>query len=156
MEMVQNELHSKAHTNKLLNHSPSLQDPLGGNYVNKVMLNIIHHSPQQLQKLLFGRTAKAKSLHEVTTTIIDYLQMRSTILGNSEAMKVYIGRPRTPEVYRIEVINLRLIKMSKKGCGLTHRVWNCARTAAHLKLIRGSRERTCQENMKHDVRSHEL
>ena len=64
--------------------------------------------------------------------------MRSTILRNSKAMEVYIGRPKIPKVYKIKVINLRLIKMSNEGCGLTHRVRNCGRTAAHLKLRRGS------------------
>ena len=95
-------------------------------------------------------------MHEVTTVTVECLQMRSTILKNSKVMKVYIGRPRTPEVYRIKVINLRLIKMSKKDCGLTHKVQNYGRTAAHLKLRMASKEWTCQENMKHDVRSHEL
>jgi len=82
--------------------------------------------------------------------------MRSTILGNSKAMKVYIRRPRTPEVCRIKVINLRLIKTSKEGCGLTHRVQNCGRTAAHLKLRRSSGKWTYQENMKHGVRNYEI
>ena len=82
-------------------------------------------------------------MHKVTTVTIDRLQMRSTILGNSEAMEVYIGRPRTPEVCRIKVINLKLIKTSKEGCSLTHRVWNCGKIAAHLKLRKGSREWTC-------------
>ena len=95
-------------------------------------------------------------MHEVTTATIDRLQMRSTILENFEAMELYIGRPRTPEVCRIEVINLRLIKTSKNGGDLTHRVRNCGRTVAHLKLRKGCKEWTCQENMKHDVRSHEL
>ena len=48
--------------------------------------------------------------------------MRSTILKNSKAIEVYIGRPRTPKVCKIEVINLRLIKTNKEGYGLTHRV----------------------------------
>ena len=68
--------------------------------------------------------------------------MRNTILENFKAIKVYIGRPRTLEVYRIKVINLRLIKMSKEGCDLTHRVQNYGKTAAHLKLRRGSRKWT--------------
>ena len=142
-KMVQYELYSKAHANKLLNRSPPLRDPFGGNCVNKIMLNIIHHTPHQLQKVLSGRTAKAESLHKVITATVDRLQMKNTILGNSEALEVYIGRPKTQEVCRIEVINLRLIKMSKEGCGLTHRVWNCGRTAAHLKLRRGSTKWTC-------------
>ena len=122
MKMVQNELYSKAHANKLLYHSSSLQDPLGRNDINKVVLDVVHHTPQQLQKVLSNRAAKTESLHEVTTAAIDYLQVRSTILKNSKAMEVNIGRPRTPEVRRIEVINLMLIKTSKEGCGLTYRV----------------------------------
>ena len=69
--------------------------------------------------MLSGKTAKVESLHEVTTATIDCLQMRSTILGNSKVMEVYIGRPRTPKFYRIKVNNLRLIKTSKEGYGLT-------------------------------------
>ena len=65
MKMVQNELHSKAHTNKLL------QDPLGGNSINEVVLDVVHHVPQQLQKVLPDRTAKAESLHEVSMATID-------------------------------------------------------------------------------------
>ena len=138
--MVQNELYSEAHTNKLLYCSPPLQDPLGGNCVDKIMLNIIHHTPQQFQEMFLSKTAKAEFLHEVIAATIDRPQMRSIILGNSEAMEVYIGSPRTPEVYRIKVINLRLIKTSKEGCGLTHRVRNYGKTTAHLKLRRGSEE----------------
>ena len=87
-EVIQNELYSKAHANKFLNCSLPLQDPLGGDSVNKVVLNVIHHTPQQLQKVLPGRTTEAESLHEVTTTTIDRLQMRSTILKNFEAVEV--------------------------------------------------------------------
>ena len=138
MKMVQNELYSKAHANKLLYHSPPLQDPLGRNDINKFVLDVVHHTPQQLQKVLSNRAAKTESLHEVTTAAVNCLQVRNTIPRNSKVMKVDIGRPRTLEVRDIEVINLRLIKTSKKGCGLTHRVWNCGRTTAHLKLRRGS------------------
>ena len=73
VKMVQNELHNKAHTNKLLNCSLPLHDPLGGDGVNKVMLIVIHHTPQQFQKVLLDRMAKAESLHKVTTVIIDRL-----------------------------------------------------------------------------------
>ena len=45
MKMIQNKLHSKTHTDKLLNRSPPLQDPLGGDSVDKVMLNVVHHTP---------------------------------------------------------------------------------------------------------------
>ena len=120
------------------------------------MLNVVHHTPQHLQEVLSSRTAKAESLHKVTTATVDRHQMGSTILGNSEAMKVYIGRPRTLKVYRIKVINLRLIKKSKEGYNLTHRVRNCGRTATHLKPRRGSGKWTYQENMKHGMRNHEL
>ena len=54
-------------------------------------------------------------------------------------MKVHIRRAESLEVYRIEVVNLRLIKTYKKGCGLTHGVWNHSRTTAHLKLRSDSR-----------------
>ena len=47
-------------------------------------------------------------------------------------MEVNVGRPSTPEVRRIEVINLMLVKASKEGRGLTHRVWNCGGIVAEL------------------------
>ena len=59
-EMVQDELHSKTHTNELLNRGPLLQDPLGKDSVNKTMLNVIHHALQHLQEVLPGRTAKVE------------------------------------------------------------------------------------------------
>ena len=106
------------------------------------MLDVVYHTPKQLQKVLPSGTAKTESLHEVTTAAIDYLQVKSTILKNFEAMEVNIGRPKTPEVRGIEVIDLRLIKMSKEGCGLTYKVWNCSKITAHLKLRRGCENRT--------------
>ena len=45
MKMIQNKLHSKTHIDKLLNCSPPLQDPLGGDSVDKVMLNVVYHAP---------------------------------------------------------------------------------------------------------------
>ena len=57
-------------------------------------------------------------------------------------MEVNIGRPRTPEVRVIKVINLRLIKTSEEGHCLAYRVWNCGRTTVHLILRRGSENRT--------------
>ena len=84
--MVQNELYSKAHTNKLLYRSPPLQDPLGRDGIDEVVFNIIHHTPQQLQKVLSNRAAKTESLHEVTTAVVNCLQVRNTIPRNSEAM----------------------------------------------------------------------
>ena len=156
MEVVHNELYSKAHTNKLLNCSSPLQDPLDGDSINEVMLNIIHHTPQHLQEVLSSKTAKVESLHEITTATVDRHQIRSAILKNFETMEVYIRRPRTPEICKIEVINLRLIKVCKEGCSLTHKVWNGGRTATHLKLRRGSGKWTYQECIKHDIRSRDL
>ena len=46
MEMVQNKLHSETYTDKLLNRGSPLQNPLGGDSVNKIVLNVIHHAPQ--------------------------------------------------------------------------------------------------------------
>ena len=45
-EMVQNKLHSEIHTEKLLNHGSPLQNPLGGDGVNEIVLNVIHHASQ--------------------------------------------------------------------------------------------------------------
>ena len=122
--MVHNELHSKTHANKLLNPSPPLQDPLGRNGVNKVVLNIVHHAPQHLQEVLSSRTTKSESLHEVKAATINQHQMRNTVLGDSEAMKVHIRGPRTPEVYKTKVIDLRLINAGEKGCSFIPKVWN--------------------------------
>ena len=62
-EMIQNKLHSKTHTNKLLNCDSPLQDPLGGDSIDKVMLDVVHHAPQHPQEVLSSRTTKAESLH---------------------------------------------------------------------------------------------
>ena len=136
--MIQNKLHNETHTNKLLNRGSPLQDPLGGDGVNKTMLDIVHHAPQHLQEVLPGRTAKTKSLHKITTTTINHHQMRNTILEDSEAMKIHVRRPRSLEVCRAKVINLKLIKAGEKGCSFILRVRDGGRTAAHLKLERGS------------------
>jgi len=120
------------------------------------MLNIVHHTSQHLQEVLSGRTAKAESLHKITMATVDRHQMRSTILGNFETMEVYIGRPRTPKICRIEVINLRLIKACKEGYSLTHRVQNGGRIAVLLKLRRGGGKWTYQESIKRDMRSYDL
>jgi len=155
-KVVQNELHSKAHTNKLLNHSPPLQNPLGGDSVDEVMLDIVHHTPQHLQEMLSRRTAKAESLHKVTTTTGDCHQMKSTILGNFKAMEIYIGRLGTPKICRIEFIDLRLIKACEEGRGLTHQIRNCGKTTAHLKLRKGSRKQVYQESIKYEMRNRDL
>ena len=93
--------------------------------------------------------AKAEFLHKVTMATVDHLQIRNTILRNSKAMEVYIGRPRTLEVCKIKVINLRLIKTSKEGCSLIHKVRKCGRIVAHLKLRRGKWE--VDLSRKHEV-----
>ena len=72
-KVLKNELHNKARANKLLCRSPPLQDTFGGNSVNKVLLDVVHHAPQQLQKVLLSGTAKVESLHKVTAVAIDYL-----------------------------------------------------------------------------------
>ena len=45
-EMVQDKLHSDTHTDELLNYGSPLQNPLGGDGVNKIVFNVIHHAPQ--------------------------------------------------------------------------------------------------------------
>ena len=112
--MIQNKLHNKTHTNKLLNRGSPLQDPLGGDNVDKVMLNVIHHALQHPQEVLSSKTTKAESLHKVTTATIDSHQVRNTILKDSEAMEIYEIRPITPNLCRAEVINLGLVKTDKK------------------------------------------
>ena len=92
--------------------------------------------------MLPARTTKEESLHEVPPATKNCLYVRNAILGNLEAMEVHIRKVGTPEVCKIEVVNLRLIKTCEKGCSLTHRVWNRGRTAAHLELRMDSRQRT--------------
>ena len=82
--------------------------------------------------------AKTESLHKITTAAVDHHQVGNTILGDSEAMKIHVRKPRSPEVCRAKVINLRLIKAGEEGCSFIRRVWDGGRTAAHLKLGRGS------------------
>ena len=86
-KMVQNELYSKAHTNNLLHHSSPPQDPLSGNGINEVVLNVVHHTPQQLQKVLSSEMTKMESLHEVLVVVVNYLQVRNTISGTLKPWK---------------------------------------------------------------------
>ena len=86
--------------------------------------------------------AKKKSPHEVPTTPIDCLQMRSTLPRNPKAVEVNIRKPSTLEVHRIKIINLGLVKASEEGLSLVHRIWNHSRTVAHLKLRRCSKNWT--------------
>jgi len=39
--MIKNKLHGETHTDEFLNHSPPLQDPLGRNKVDEVMLDVV-------------------------------------------------------------------------------------------------------------------
>ena len=120
------------------------------------MLNIVQHTPQHLQEMLSGGVAKAESLHEVTTVTVDRHQVRSTILENFEAMKVYIGRPRALEICRLKLVDLKLIKACKKGYSLTRRIRDSGKIAAHLKLRKGSEKWTYQENIKGEMGNHDL
>ena len=137
-KMIQNKLHSETHTDKLLNRGPPLQNPLGGDGVNKIVLNVIYHAPQHLQEMLPGRTTKAKSLHKITTVAMNHHQVRNAIIRDSEAMEIRIRRPRALEICRTQVIILRLIKAGEEGYSFIRRVRDGGRTAAHLKLGRGS------------------
>ena len=112
-KMVQNELYSKAYTNKLLYRNPPPQDPLGRNGINEVVLDVVHHTPQKLQKVLSSGTAKMESLYEVPTATVNYLQVRNTIPRDFDAMEVNKGRLKTLEVCEIEVINLGLVETSE-------------------------------------------
>ena len=79
--MVQQKLHSKSNLDQLLNRNPPLQDHLSRNHVDEVMLNVINHTPQQLEEVLPRRTTKSKSLHEISTVAVDYLQTCYAFLG---------------------------------------------------------------------------
>ena len=66
-------LQSKPNVNQLLNYSPSLQNPFNRNDVNEVILNIVHHTPQQLKEVFPRKTTKGESLNKVTTATVDCL-----------------------------------------------------------------------------------
>ena len=102
------------------------------------MLNVVQHASQHLQEVLSGRTAKTKSLHKITTAVVNHHQVGNTILGNLEAIKIHVRRTRSPEICRAKVINFWLIKAGEKGCSIIRKVWNGDRTAAYLKQRRGS------------------
>ena len=134
--MVQHELHGKTPSNQHLNHGPPLQNPLSKHGINKVVLNIVHHTSHQLQEMLPHRMAEKKPSHEVSTAAIDCLQMGKALIGNPEAMEINIRRPSTPEVYRIKIVDLRLVKASEESRNLACGIGNCSRAAAYLKLRR--------------------
>ena len=57
--------------------------------------------------------AKKKPLHEVPTTIVNCLQMRDAFLRDPKAMKINIKGSSTPEVRRIKIIALGLVKLDE-------------------------------------------
>ena len=132
--MVQHELHDKAHSNQLMNRDPPLQNPLGRHDINKVVLNIIHHTSQQLKKMLPRRTAEKKPLYEVSVATINCLQMGNALLENSEAMEINIRRPNTPKVRKIKIVNLKLVKAGEENRSFACGIENCSRAAPYLKL----------------------
>ena len=95
--------------------------------------------------MLSSRTTKAEPLHKITTVAVNHHQVRNIVLGDSEAMKIYIRRPRALEICRTQVIDLRLIKAGKEGCSFLHRIRNGGRIAAHFKLRGCRRRRTYQK-----------
>ena len=151
--MIQNKLHGETHTDKFLNRSPSLQDHLDGDGVNKVVLYVIHHAPQHPQEMLPGRMTKARPLHKITTVAMNHHQMRNAVLGDLEAMEIRIERPRAPEICRTQIIDLRLIKAGEECCSFIRRVRNGDRIAAHFKLRRHHKKWTCQESTRHEIRN---
>ena len=70
--MLKNKLHSKTYADELLHCSPPLQNSLGRNSVDKIMLNIVQHTSQHFQEMLPGRTAQTKALHKVAMTAVDH------------------------------------------------------------------------------------
>ena len=65
--------------------------------------------------------------------------MRNTVLRDSKAIKVYIGRTGSPELCRTKVINFWLVKTDKERCSI---IWDSGITTTRLKLRRNSRKRT--------------
>ena len=98
------------------------------------MLNVIHHTSQQLEEVFPHKKTKKKSLHEISAATIDYLQTGDTLLKYLEAMEINIRRPSTPEVQRAKVIGLGLVETGEEGNSLTHRIRNGGKTATNLKL----------------------
>ena len=70
--MLKNKLHSETHTDELLFRSSPLQNSLGRNSVDEIMLNVVQHTPQHFQEMIPGRTAKMKVLHKVVVTAVDH------------------------------------------------------------------------------------
>ena len=68
------------------------------------MLNVVHHTPQQLKEVLPRGSTEEKSLHKIPTAVINFLQVGNALLGNPETVKVNIKNSNTPKVRKIEVI----------------------------------------------------
>ena len=93
--------------------------------------------------MLPSRTAQTKALHKVAMTAVDHHQVRNTVFRDSKAIKVYIGRTRSPKLCWTKVINFRLIKTNEERCSI---IWNGdMTTTTYLKLRRNSRKRTCNK-----------
>ena len=83
------------------------------------MLDVVHHAPQQLKEVFPHGSAKEKPLHEVPTTVMDYLQVGDPLLRNPKAMKVNIRSSSTLEVRRIKAVCLALVKLDEESSSLT-------------------------------------
>ena len=77
--------------------------------------------------MLPRKMAKKKPSHEVSMAPIDCLQVGSTLPRNPEAVEINISRTNTPEVHRIKIINLGLVKAGEESRSLAHRIWNCSK-----------------------------
>ena len=137
--MLKNKLHSETHTDEILYRSPPLQDLPDRNRVDEVVLDVIQHTSQHLQEMLPRRTTKAELPHKIAMTTVEHHQVRGTILRDSKAIKVHIGRTRSPEICRAKVINFQLVKTDKERCSI---IRDGGRTTTRLKLRRDSRKRT--------------
>ena len=71
-KVLKNKHHSKTYADKLLHRSPPLQNSLGKNSVDEIMLNVVQHTPQHFQEMLPGRMAKTKALHKIVVTAVDH------------------------------------------------------------------------------------
>lgn len=88
---------------QLLDCGLPLQDLLGRNGANEVVLDIIYHAAQQLEKMLPHRMANGEPLYKVSTAALNCLQMHNIVLKYLVHMEVHIGRPSTLEVCWIKV-----------------------------------------------------
>ena len=137
--MLMNKLHSETHTDELLYHSPPLQDLPNRNRVDEVVLDVIQHTSQHPQEMLPRRTTKVELPHKIAMTTVEHHQVRGTVLRDSKAIKVHIGRTGSPEICQTKVINFRLVKTDKERCSI---IRDGGRTTTCLKLRRDSRKRT--------------